>query len=143
MTEDPFNLERFVHAQNDTFESAIGELRDGRKRTHWMWFVFPQLRGLGRSSTAQFYGIGSLDEAAAYLAHPILGPRLELATRTVLASQGLSLREIFGSPDDLKFHSSMSLFAMACPAADNPFRAALDRWFAGKMDDASVDILKG
>ncbi|MBZ9676508.1 DUF1810 domain-containing protein [Mesorhizobium sp. ES1-1] len=143
MAEDPFDLQRFVHAQADTFENAIGELRDGRKRTHWMWFIFPQLRGLGRSSTAQFYGIASLDEAVAYLAHPVLGPRLDLATRTVLATNGLSLREIFGSPDDLKFHSSMSLFAMACQVADNPFRAALDRWFAGKMDEASRDILKG
>jgi uncharacterized protein (DUF1810 family) len=143
MAEDPYDLQRFVHAQADTFESAIGELRVGRKRTHWMWFIFPQLRGLGRSSTAQFYGIASLDEAVAYLAHPILGPRLDLATRTVLATSGLSLREIFGSPDDLKFHSSMSLFAMACPVADNPFRMALHRWFAGKMDEASLAILSG
>jgi uncharacterized protein (DUF1810 family) len=106
-----------------------------------MWFVFPQLRGLGHSSMAQFYGIASLEEASAYLAHPVLGSRLDLATETVLATRGLSLRQIFGAPDDLKFHSSMTLFALACPAAGNPLRRALDHWFAGKMDSASLRLL--
>ena len=110
---DPFDLQRFVTAQAPVFTDALEELKKGRKRTHWMWFVFPQLRGLGSSSMAKFYGIGSLDEARAYLAHSLLGPRLVLCTETVLAIKGKTLREIFGSPDDLKFGSSMTLFAHA------------------------------
>ena len=108
MTEaDPFNLERFVTAQAPVFEIVLAELRAGRKRSHWMWFVFPQLTGLGRSSTARFYGIGSLDESRAYLAHSVLGSRLDLCTRIVLASQSPSLHAIFGSPDDLKFPDAL------------------------------------
>ena len=120
----------------------IAELRGGRKQSHWMWFIFPQLRGLGRSSMAQFYGIAFLDEARAYLAHPVLGPRLDLATRAVLSTKDRSLQQIFGSPDDLKFHSSMTLFALASAAASNPFRDALDRWFGGRMDGASLKVLE-
>jgi uncharacterized protein (DUF1810 family) len=105
---DPFDLQRFVTAQAAVFASALEELKKGRKRTHWMWFVFPQLRGLGSSSMATFYGIGSLEEARAYFAHSLLGPRLVLCTETVLAIKGKTLREIFGSPDDLKFGSSCS-----------------------------------
>ncbi|MCG5239888.1 DUF1810 domain-containing protein [Azospirillum doebereinerae] len=125
--DDPFDLQRFVSAQEPVFATVLEELRAGRKRSHWMWFVFPQRRGLGRSETALFYGIDSLDEARAYLAHPILGPRLEQATRAVLVIQGRSLHAIFGYPDDLKFRSSMSLFAEAA-GAQSPYRAALDRW---------------
>ena len=110
---DPFHLERFVAAQAPVFPAVLAELRAGRKRGHWMWFVFPQLRGLGRSPTAEFYGIGSLDEARAYLAHPVLGPRLTLCTEALLAVEGRSLHAIFGSPDNLKFCSSMTLFSRA------------------------------
>jgi uncharacterized protein (DUF1810 family) len=104
---DPFNLERFVTAQEPVFETVLAELRAGRKRSHWMWFIFPQLAGLGRSSTARLYGISSIGEARAYLAHKLLGPRLELCTRTVTASEAPSLHAIFGTPDDLKFRSCM------------------------------------
>ena len=140
MHEDSFDLQRFLAAQESDFETAIAELRGGRKQKHWMWFIFPQLRGLGRSSMAQFYGIASLDEARAYLAHPVLGPRLDLATRAVLSTKGRSLEQIFGSPDDLKIHSSMTLFALATSAESNPYREALDRWFGGRMDDASLNM---
>jgi uncharacterized protein (DUF1810 family) len=136
-----FDLERFVTAQAPVFETALAELRAGRKRTHWMWFVFPQLAGLGRSSTARFYGIGSPDEARAYLAHPVLGPRLELCTRTVLASESPSLHAIFGSPDDLKFRSCMTLFSRAADDPDNPFRQALDRWCNGQPDEQTLDLI--
>lgn len=110
---DPFDLERFVTAQASVFPTVLAELKAGHKRNHWMWFVFPQLRGLGHSSMASFYGIASLNEARAYLAHPLLGPRLELCTRTVLEIPNDSLHQIFGSPDDMKFQSSMTLFASA------------------------------
>ena len=108
-----FDLERFVTAQAPVFATVLNELKAGRKRSHWMWFVFPQLRGLGQSAMATRYGIGSLAEAQAYLAHPLLGPRLMECTRTVLAIEGRSLHAIFGSPDDLKFCSSMTLFSLA------------------------------
>ena len=140
-TDDPFDLQRFVDAQEPVFATALQELRDGRKRSHWMWFVFPQLRGLGRSSTAEFYGIASLDEARAYLAHPVLGPRLESATRAVLAVQGRTLHAIFGSPDDMKFHSSMTLFAVAAGEAASPWREALARVCGGRMDEATLALL--
>jgi uncharacterized protein (DUF1810 family) len=141
LEEDPFNLQRFVEAQATTFETALAELRAGRKRSHWMWFVFPQLRGLGRSPTAEFYGIGSADEARAYVAHGDLGPRLERATCAVLSTTGLSAHTIFGTPDDLKFHSSMTLFGFVSPAPGNLFREALDRWFGGRMDEATLGLL--
>src|SRR6516165_10255314 len=143
MTEsDPFNLERFVTAQVRVFETVLAELRAGRKRTHWMWFVFPQLRGLGRSSTAQFYGISSIDEARAFLAHPLLGPRLDLCTRIVLASESPSVHAIFGSPDHVKFRSCMTLFSLASDNPDNPFRSALDRWCSGQPDDRTLALIK-
>lgn len=123
MSADPFDLARFVSAQAGVFDQAVEELRAGRKRTHWMWFVFPQLRGLGSSSTAQFYGISALDEATAYLQHPVLGPRLELAVSAVQSSPAPSLNVLLGSPDDLKFRSSMTLFAIADP--EGPYQAAL------------------
>ncbi len=138
---DPSNRERFVTAQAPVFETVLAELRAGRKRTHWMWFVFPQLSGLGRSSTARFYGISSPDEARAYLAHPILGSRLERCTRFVLETQSPSFRAIFGSPDDLKFRSCMTLFSLAADEPDNPFRQALDRWCSGQPDERTLALI--
>ena len=138
---DPFDLQRFVTAQAPVFASALEELKEGRKRTHWMWFLFPQLRGLGSSSMATFYGIGSLEEARAYLAHPLLGPRLVLCTETVLAVKGKSLREIFGSPDDMKFGSSMTLFARASDDDGVVFRRALDLYCRGRPDDRTLALL--
>jgi len=140
--DDRFDLERFVKAQAPVFETVLAELRAGRKRTHWMWFVFPQLRGLGQSPTAQFYGIGSIDEARAYLAHPVLGPRLKLCTRIVLESESPSIHAIFGSPDDLKFRSCMTLFSRAVDAPDNPFRHALERWCGGQRDERTLALIE-
>jgi len=140
-TDDGFNLQRFVTAQAPVFDAVLEELRAGRKRSHWMWFVFPQLRGLGRSPTAQFYGIASLDEARAYLAHPLLGPRLDLCTKTVLQNAGRPLRTIFGSPDDMKFRSSMTLFALASPEASTAFHQALALWCDGEMDEGTLALL--
>ena len=140
--DDRFDLQRFVTAQEPVFETVLAELRAGRKRTHWMWFVFPQLAGLGRSSTARFYGIRCLDEARAYLAHPVLGSRLDLCTRIVLASESPSLHAIFGSPDDLKFRSCMTLFSRAADDPDNPFRRALDRWCEGQPDEQTLALIE-
>lgn len=136
---DPHDLGRFVTAQDGSYAAALGELRRGRKTSHWMWFVFPQLRGLGRSATAQHYGIGSLDEARAYLAHPALGPRLLETTAAVLAAPG-SAEAVLGTIDALKLRSSMTLFAAA---ADDPapFQAVLDCWFDGAPDQATIDML--
>src|SRR3954451_18865691 len=120
MTDDSFSLARFIEAQESVYPAVLGELREGRKRTHWMWFVFPQIQGLGRSSTAQNYAISSIDEARAYLQHPVLGARLRECTQLVNAIEDRTVLEIFGSPDDLKFHSSMTLFAEA--GADPEFR---------------------
>ncbi len=142
MTSDALNLERFVDAQAPVFEMVVAELTAGRKRSHWMWFIFPQLRGLGHSPTAQFYAIASLAEARAYHAHPLLGPRLELCTRTVLESRARSLDELFGSPDDLKFRSCMTLFEIAAPEVPL-FARALDRWCAGERDDRTLELLAG
>ena len=141
--DDPFDLQRFVLAQAPVFTTVVEELESGCKRTHWMWFVFPQLRDLGRSATAQFYGISTLAEARAYLAHPILGPRLITCVTAVLAIQGCSLGAIFGSPDDLKFGSSMTLFALASSDFESVFRNALDRYRDGRLDDRTVALLKG
>ena len=138
---DAFDLDRFVRAQDPVLADVRRELADGRKRTHWMWFVFPQLRGLGRSSTAQHYGVGSLAEARAYLAHPLLGPRLVECTGLVNKVEGRSVHRIFGSPDDLKFHSSMTLFASADPEAP-VFREALAKHFGGALDGLTVEMLQ-
>src|SRR5665213_1611360 len=128
MAADPFRLQRFVDAQAPVYATALAELRAGAKRTHWMWFVFPQIAGLGFSPTAQHYAVASLDEARAYLDHPVLGPRLRDATAAANAINGRSAQDIFGSPDDLKFRSSVTLFRAAAP--DEPvFQAALDRYF--------------
>jgi uncharacterized protein (DUF1810 family) len=121
---------------------VCAELRAGRKRSHWMWFIFPQLRGLGHSATARFYVIVSLGEARAYLADPVLGSRLDRCTRLVLETEDASLRQIFGTPDDLKFGSSMTLFALASGRTGTPFRAALDRFGAGRMNEATLRLLR-
>lgn len=134
------DLDRFLKAQEQVFETALAELRAGRKQTHWMWFVFPQLRGLGRSTTARHYGIASLAEASAYLSHPVLRARLVACVEAVLAVRGRSLSEIFGSPDDLKFRSSMTLFALASDP-EKLFQKALDRYCDGKMDAATIELL--
>ncbi|MGE0055988.1 MAG: DUF1810 domain-containing protein [Hyphomicrobium sp.] len=136
MTTD-FNLERFVTAQASTYESAMAELSHGRKQSHWIWFIFPQMKGLGLSSTSEFFGIGSLQEAEAYLAHPILGPRLLDATRLMLAIEGRTLHEILGAPDDMKFRSSMTLFDKACPTP-NIFEEALAKFCDGKRDERTL-----
>jgi uncharacterized protein (DUF1810 family) len=138
---DPYDLQRFVAAQEPVFATALAELRAGRKRSHWMWFIFPQLRGLGRSPIAAFYGIGSLDDARAYLAHPVLGPRLDLCTGAVLGFEGRTPREIFGSPDDVKFHSSMTLFGIAASEPASPYGEALDRWWRGEADPETLRLL--
>ena len=127
MPDDPYNLQRFVKAQDPVYGAVTAELRSGRKQTHWMWFVFPQLVGLGRSPMSQRYAISSSEEAQAYLEHPVLGPRLRECMQLVLDIQGRTLREIFGSPDDLKFRSSMNLFADAAPG-DQLFAAALEKY---------------
>ncbi|HET7075489.1 MAG TPA: DUF1810 domain-containing protein [Mycobacterium sp.] len=137
---DPFDLKRFVDAQAPVFRTVIDELRGGRKRGHWMWFVFPQLRGLGSSPMAERYGISSLEEARAYLRHDLLGPRLRECTGLVNQVQGRSVAEIFGSPDDLKLCSSMTLFARATD--DNAdFVALLDRYYGGRHDPVTVTRL--
>ena len=124
--KDPYDLERFIEAQNPVYERVCAELRNGRKESHWTWFIFPQLRGLGHSQMAHKFGIASQEEAEAYLEHPVLGARLRECTRLVTAAEGRSIHEILGSPDDLKFRSSMSLFASVAP--DDPiFAAALQK----------------
>ena len=140
--DDPFDLQRFVTAQAPVFKTALAELEAGHKRSHWMWFVFPQLRGLGVSPTAQAYGLASLEEARAYLTHPLLGPRLERCVRAVMATEGRSLHAIFGSPDDMKFRSSMTLFACAAGEPGALFREALDRYCAGRMDERTLALLE-
>ena len=135
-----FDLERFVAAQAPVMGQVRDELRAGRKRSHWMWFVFPQLAGLGRSPTAQFYGIADRVEAEAYLAHPVLGSRLLECVGLVNAVQGRSAHAIFGSPDDLKFRSCATLFSVAKPGA-TPFHDALARYFDGAADPATMRLL--
>lgn len=140
--EDIHDLERFVQAQESVYPQVLNELRAGRKRSHWIWFVFPQIQGLGRSGTAQKYAIASREEAAAYDAHPVLGPRLRQCTQLVLDIEGRNLDAIFGYPDNLKFRSSMTLF-MACAAHGDLFRTALDKYCDGIPDQRTLDILGG
>ena len=137
---DPFNLQRFVKAQEPVFERVTAELRTGYKVSHWMWFVFPQIRGLGSSRMAQAYAIASREEAVAYLKHPILGPRLRECTRLVNEVQGRSIEDIFGDPDFMKFRSSMTLFAHA--TSDNQvFLEALQKYYDGEQDESTVEKL--
>ncbi len=139
--ETPFDLNRFVAAQAMSFDRALEELRAGKKRTHWMWFIFPQLRALGRSPTAEFYGIASLAEASAYLIHPVLGPRLDAAIAALQTSPERSIHAVLGSPDDLKFRSSMTLFNASKP--DGPYQAALEDWCDGQPDVQTLNLLYG
>ncbi|MCC6174308.1 MAG: DUF1810 domain-containing protein [Chloroflexi bacterium] len=135
---DPYDLERFVAAQNasGTYDSAVDELRRGRKTSHWMWFVFPQIAGLGRSEMSQRYAISSLEEAKAYLKHPVLGPRLRECTSLVAQAQARSAEQIFGSIDAQKLQSSMTLFLRAAPD-EASFKEVLDQYFGGKADAAT------
>ncbi len=135
-----YNLQRFVDAQDGVYPTALAELRAGHKRTHWMWFVFPQIAGLGSSGMARRYAIASGDEAAAYLAHPLLGKRLRECTSAVLMHDEVGIDEIFGHPDDLKFHSCMTLFADVAPD-EALFQDALDRFFDGIQDAATIERL--
>jgi uncharacterized protein (DUF1810 family) len=138
--KDPYNLQRFVDAQSSVFEQVISELRQGRKRAHWMWFIFPQISGLGHSAMAARFAISSRQEAEAYLNHPILGPRLRECTRLLTLVEGRSIQEILGSPDDLKFRSSLTLFARVTP--DNRiFQDALDKFYGGEYDALTLERL--
>jgi uncharacterized protein (DUF1810 family) len=140
--DDRFDLERFVKAQDGIYDAALGELRAGRKRTHWMWFVFPQLAGLGSSPTAQAYAIGSLEEARAYLAHLKLGRRLVECVEAVNAVDDRSAGDIFGYPDELKFRSCLTLFLLAAgPDAKAPFQRSLDKYFDGQRDSFTLNKL--
>ena len=137
---DPFDLQRFVEAQNPCFERVRSELRAGKKRSHWIWFIFPQIKGLGHSPMSQKFAISSRDEAAAYLTHPILGPRLRECTQLVNFIEGRSLVEIFGNPDDMKFRSCMTLFAHI--TKDNQvFTDALQKYCGGKLDPLTLERL--
>jgi uncharacterized protein (DUF1810 family) len=137
---DPFDLNRFLNAQAGVYAQVVAELRAGQKRSHWIWFIFPQMKGLGFSSHSQFYGIGSLMEAVAYWQHPVLGQRLEECTRLVNQIQKQTIERILGTPDDLKFRSSMTLFSRA--AADAAiFTQALDKYFGGKPDQLTLELL--
>ncbi|MEV4704497.1 DUF1810 domain-containing protein [Actinoplanes sp. NPDC049316] len=136
------DLERFVQAQDTTYDRALAELRAGQKRSHWMWFVFPQIAGLGSSPTAQRYAIRDLAEARAYLAHPVLGPRLTECAEALLAVEGRSAAQILGHPDDLKLRSSMTLFAEAAGEGQpGVFRQVLDRYYDGEPDPATLQRL--
>jgi uncharacterized protein (DUF1810 family) len=138
--DDKFDLRRFVDAQAPIYGQALAELRNGRKQSHWMWYVFPQFQGLGTSQMAQKFAINSLPEAVAYLQHPVLGPRLKEITRAVNEVEGRSIETIFGYPDHLKFHSSMTLFSKAAP--DEPvFTDALARYFGSKPDERTLELL--
>lgn len=146
---DPFKLQRFIDAQQPVYSRVCAELAAGRKESHWMWFVFPQLQGLGSSATARHFALGSLEEARAYLAHPLLGPRLRECTELVNRIERRSIEEILGYPDHLKFHSCMTLFARAAidpGGADHAddgraFEAALAKYFAGEGDPSTLRLL--
>ena len=145
MPDDPFDLERFVIKQDEEvagvteYDRALSELRDGQKRTHWIWFVFPQFAGLGRSDTAMRYAIGSADEARAYLAHPVLGPRLLECCDAILGADSDSAIAVLGTPDHLKLRSSMTLFARV--DGGRVFRDVLDRFFSGEEDERTIERL--
>jgi uncharacterized protein (DUF1810 family) len=140
---DGYDLDRFVHAQEGTYDTAVAELRRGRKTSHWMWFVFPQIAGLGRSATAERYAVGSLGEARAYLDHPVLGPRLREVS-VILADElphepGMTAAAILGDVDAVKLRSSMTLFHLASDGSESVFQRVLDRYFDGELDQATID----
>jgi uncharacterized protein (DUF1810 family) len=138
---DSHRLQRFVEAQREVYEEVLSELRAGRKTSHWIWFIFPQIKGLGRSSTTREFAILSREEAAAYAAHPILGARLRECTRLVNSIEGREITQILGTPDDLKFRSSMTLFAEVCP--DDPiFTDAIGKYYGGELDQLTMDLLR-
>jgi uncharacterized protein (DUF1810 family) len=139
--DDPFDLARFLDAQEEVYERALAELKAGRKRSHWMWFVFPQLQGLGYSAMSRKYAIRDREEASAYLKHPVLGARLEACCRALLDIPGRSALEILGSPDDLKLRSCATLFA-AVSGEGSPFHEILDRYFEGRRDEWTVEELQ-
>jgi len=140
MANDGYDLQRFVDAQKPVYERVRRELRAGSKESHWMWFIFPQIAGLGRSPTSVLYAISSLDEAKAYLAHPVLGPRLRECAKLALDAEGRTAREIFGPVDEMKFRSSMTLFANAAP--DEPlFSQCLEKYFGARPDPATLKKL--
>jgi uncharacterized protein (DUF1810 family) len=140
-SRDPYHLQRFVDAQEQVFLNVLTELKHGRKYGHWIWFIFPQLKGLGRSSTSEFYGISSLDEAKAYLQHSVLGPRLIQCTELVIAIPGSDAKEIFGEIDAMKFRSCMTLFAAADP--EQPiFQQALEKYSRGEGDPLTLSYLR-
>ena len=139
--DDPYNLDRFLKAQENTYSTALDELRTGRKRSHWIWFIFPQLAGLGQSPTSQFYGITSREEAVAYLRHPILGARLHECLRVLQTLEQTSADQVFGALDAMKFRSSLTLFARA-DDADPIIEGALYRWFGGRKDEKTLALLR-
>jgi uncharacterized protein (DUF1810 family) len=140
VADDPHRLDRFLHAQKGDYERALAEIRAGRKRSHWMWYVFPQIDGLGLSATSRLYAIKSLDEARAYLAHPVLGPRLLTCFEAVLGVGGRSAHDIFGSPDDMKLRSCATLFERAA-APGSVFGRLVDRYFEGERDPQTLRLL--
>ena len=137
---DPYDLARFLQAQESDYEQALSEIRSGRKRTHWMWYIFPQIDGLGFSSTAKHYAIKSIEEARAYLDHPVLGPRLRECAQAVVRVDGRTAREIFGSPDDMKLRSCATLFACVSPPG-SVFDRLLEKYYAGERDDRTLNLL--
>ena len=141
IVKESFDLQRFVNAQNPVYDQVCAELRAGRKESHWMWFIFPQLRGLGHSAMATKFGIVSRQEAEAYLDHLVLGTRLRECTRFVNLVKGRTINQIFGSPDDLKFRSSMTLFASAASSANQVFKEALDTYFGSVPDPLTLERL--
>ena len=139
--DDPYKLGRFLEAQERNYEAALRELRSGQKRSHWMWYVFPQMRGLGRSETAQFYAIASLDEALAYLSDPVLGKRLRECVTVLLGLPESTAEDIFGAVDSLKLRSSLTLFRIAAPSEDD-FVRALEKYFGGRLDPYTLTLLE-
>jgi uncharacterized protein (DUF1810 family) len=139
--DDPYNLTRFVQAQEEDYQQALSEIRSGRKRSHWMWYMFPQFDGLGSSWTSQRYSVKSVAEAQAYLGHPVLGPRLVACAEAALRVDGLSAHEIFGSPDDLKLRSCATLFA-SVSSEGSVFHQLIDKYFHGKSDDRTLRLIR-
>ncbi len=139
--DDPFDLARFVSAQIDSFDLALSEVKNGRKSSHWMWYIFPQLRGLGRSETSQYYGITGMDEAYAYLTHDVLGLRLITICEAALSVEGRSATDIFGKPDDMKLLSCLTLFAYVSNT-DSVFHKLIDKYYGGRTDRRTVQLLE-